>query len=58
MRLTLARCGPADTYMYRRSIGSTRFCVSSKRHPISPLGLSGEAPRPRLLFHTLRHLVR
>jgi hypothetical protein len=32
----LPRCGPADTSMYLRSVGPTRFCISSKRHPTSP----------------------
>jgi hypothetical protein len=32
----LLRCGPARTSMSGRSIGSTRSCISSKTHPISP----------------------
>jgi hypothetical protein len=35
-RLTLPRCGPAGLSIVLRSVGSTRFCISSKMHPISP----------------------
>jgi hypothetical protein len=39
----LLRCGPARTSMFGRSIGSTRFCISSKTHPISPSRTSSVA---------------
>jgi hypothetical protein len=38
----LPRCGPAGPSMVRRSIGSTRFCISSKTHPISPSRILGK----------------
>jgi hypothetical protein len=45
----LPRCGPAEQSVSRRSIGSTRFYISSKRHPISPFRISNEASFDPLL---------
>jgi hypothetical protein len=46
----LPRCSPAESSMPRRSIGSTRFCISSKSHPISPFRSLGEGASPPLRY--------
>jgi hypothetical protein len=38
------RCGPACTSMCSRSVGSTRYAISSKRHPTSPSRNLGRSP--------------
>jgi hypothetical protein len=49
---------PADTSMYRRSVGSTRSCISSKRHPISPFRILGQrACEAACYIHVARRLI-
>ena len=40
---SLPRCGPARPSIALRSVGPTRFWISSKRHPISPSRTSSVA---------------